>query len=38
MNDKGELQADEVLYPPQQDMDEREERMWRMTYSEEYTN
>ncbi len=36
-NEKGELQGDEVLRPPQEEMDETEERMWRMVDASEYT-
>jgi hypothetical protein len=36
-NDKGEFQPDEVLHPPQEEMDETEESMWRMVNVDEYT-
>ena len=36
-DDKGELQLDEMFYPPQEEMDETEEGIWRMVNAEEYT-
>lgn len=36
-NDENELQADEVLHPPQEEMDDAEEKMWRVVKAEEYT-
>lgn len=36
VNDQNELRPDEVLHPPQEEMDETEERIWRITHSEEY--
>jgi hypothetical protein len=36
-NEKDELRGDEVLRPPQEEMDKTEERMWRMVDAGEYT-
>lgn len=36
-NEEGEFLPDEVLHPPQEEMDETDEVMWRMVHAEEYT-